>query len=438
MSAPLEPQPRARSTARAARARNRRAGAVAVPPPPPPPPPPPAREPEPPAPQVAARSRRGLFGVRRPNRKITFDNRSLLLWLLEGIGRLARRMVIVAKVLAALAVLAATVWLGRIVIHHVVASSRFALREIRVGPSAHLGREQIEALAGIGLGDPLLDLDTDQVAARLARHPWIAAARVQRQLPGTLVIEVTERRAAAVATLGALYLLDESGHAFKQATIEETEGLVVLTGLTREQYSGRRDASESAFREALALLNSYRQPGRGAARPDLSEIHVDPRSGFSLFLYDTGAEIRLGRDGIAEKLGRLDEILGALGPNGLAATRVIHLDGPAKDRIPIRLAEAEPADGVALNSAGDQKVRASAASGSKPPGGAASPRRPERPTGGAREGEHARAEGAQPPPSHVEKVKKSTAAHNPVIPGKRSVPAASVAPAASPADLETD
>jgi len=381
-----------------------------------------------------ARSRRGLFGVRRPNRKITFDNRSILLWLLEGIGKLARRMIFVGKVLAALVALAATVWLGRIVIQHVVASSRFALREIRVGPSAHLGREQIEALAGVGLGDPLLDLDTDAVAARLARHPWIAAARVQRQLPGALVIEVTERRAAAVATLGALYLLDESGHAFKQATIEETEGLVVLTGLTREQYSGRREASESAFREALALLNSYRQPGRGAARPDLSEIHVDPRSGFSLFLYDTGAEVRLGRDGIAEKLGRLDEILAALGPSGLAATRVIHLDGPAKDRIPIRLAEAEPTEGtgpvttVAASSLASDKgarvggARPSSSSGAKIVGKTA-----EKAAGGA-----------LPRAAGTEVVKKSTAARNPVIPGKRSVPAASVAPAASPADLETD
>jgi len=40
------------------------------------------------------------------------------------------------------------------------------------------------------------------------------------------------------------------------------------------------------------------------------------------------------------------------------------------------------------NSAGDTDVRASAASGSKHPGGAASLRRRRRPTGGAREGGH--------------------------------------------------
>jgi len=427
MSATVEPH--ARSTTRPPRGRKRGRAAAPVPPPPPPPPPP-ART-EPPAPPVVARPRRSLFGARRPNRKITFDNRSILLWLLEALGRLARRMVLVGKVLAAVAALGAAVWVGRLVIHHVVASSRFALREIRVGPSVHLGRDQVEALAGVGVGDPLLDLDTDAIAARLARHPWIAAARVQRQLPGSLVIEVTERRAAAVATLGALYLIDDSGHAFKQATIEETEGLVVLTGLTREQYSGRREASESAFREALALLNSYRQAGRDAARPDLSEIHVDPRNGFSLFLYDTGAEIRLGRDGIAEKLSRLDQILAALGPSGIAATRVIHLDGPAKDRIPIRLAETDPAEGTPAQkaapvSASDRGQKATQPAAPKHPAGAAPAQRP-------REASRplARAEGA-------ELVKKSTAAHNPVISGKRPVATAHVAPAASATDLDTD
>src|SRR6185369_7286083 len=98
------------------------------------------------------------------------------------------------------------------------------------------------------------------------------------------------------------------------------DGLVLLTGLSREQYAAFRAASEAAFREALSVLGAYRlgapaAPGRqgvagaGATRPALSEIRIDPRYGFSLFFYDGGGEAFLGRGDYADKLARLDQIL---------------------------------------------------------------------------------------------------------------------------------
>jgi len=317
---------------------------------------PPAAAPKP------ARARRGLFSFRRANRRITVENRSVLLWLSEAVAALARRLWIVVKGLAALAALAGAVYAGRLVVQHVVASPRFALAELRIGPTTHVDRAELVARAGVTLGDRLLALDTDAVAARLARHPWIVAARVRRELPATLVIDVTERHAAAVAVVGGLYLVDDAGHPFKRATLDEADGLIVLTGVSRDQYAGLRDASEAAFREALALYAAYQHPDSLAAarhgtasaasggnggparaagtsgRPALSEIHIDPRNGFSLFLYDGSGAIRLGRGDIADKLARVDEILADLGPTGLSALQVMHLDGPTSDRVPVRFA----------------------------------------------------------------------------------------------------
>ncbi|MDB4983566.1 MAG: hypothetical protein JWM82_4318, partial [Myxococcales bacterium] len=79
-----------------------------------------------------------------------------------------------------------------------------------------------------------------------------------------------------------------------------------------------------------------------AGRPPLSEIHVDPRAGFSLVLFDGGGEVLLGRGDWSGKLARLDAILGALGPRGPAALRTVHLDGPSRDRVAVRLAPLAP------------------------------------------------------------------------------------------------
>lgn len=301
---------------------------------------------EPAASAKAARARRGFLGFHRGNRRITVQNRSPVVWLGEALRALGKRLVVVAKIAAAVAALGGAAYGLRLAAGRVVASPRFALRELRVTPSVHLDREQLVALAGVNDGDPLLALDTDAVAARLAKHPWIASARVRRELPSTLVIEVTERRAAAVAVIGALYLIDEAGHAFKQATLDEAEGLIVLTGVSRPAYIGVREASEAVFREAIGLYAAYKHPDSltlarqsrsHVGRPALSEIHIDPRNGFSLFLLDGGGEIRLGLGDMSERLARLDEVLNELGPKGIAALRVMHLDGPASDRVPLRL-----------------------------------------------------------------------------------------------------
>ena len=274
---------------------------------------------------------RGWF-KRRRNRRVQFASPSVPVLVAGGMHWIGRKLLIVGKVLVVIGAVGLSVLAGRQVVRHVIASPRFAVQEIRVAATAHVTAEEIEEVAGVAIGDRLLTVDPDSVAAKLATHPWIAAARVRRELPSVLAIEVTERRAVASALMGALYLLDENGRPFKRATFEEADGLPVITGVTREQYAALRPASEAVFREALALMAAYDN------RPKLSEIHIDPRAGFSLVLLDGAGEIRLGRGDTEEKLVRLDKILAAAGPRGPAALATVYLDGALADRVTVRLA----------------------------------------------------------------------------------------------------
>ena len=275
-------------------------------------------------------ARRGWFSRRRRNRRAVVQRRSLLLVLWAALARLGRVAWVVGRVLgkaiAVLAVLAAAGWGGRWAVLTIVDSPRFQLKQIDIAPAQHARREELLALAGVTLGDKLLGIDTDAVAARLATHPWVAAAQVKRHLPSVLHVDLVERHAAAVVSLGGLYLVDDNGRPFKRARMDEADGLPVLTGIGREPYAKLPEASAAAFREALTVLDDYRaQPGR----PALSEISIDPRFGFALILLEGGAEIRLGRGEYSKKLARFDRILEAVDKEhlgGLSAVRVVNLD----------------------------------------------------------------------------------------------------------------
>ena len=100
------------------------------------------------------------------------------------------------------------------------------------------------------------------------------------------------------------------------------------------------DASEAVFREALAVVAAYRSR---PTRPALSEIAVDPRFGFSLFLLEGGAEVRLWRGEYNKKLASLDQIFEAVRTSGspdLRTLRIVHLDVAdlRAGRVPVRLA----------------------------------------------------------------------------------------------------
>jgi cell division protein FtsQ len=278
--------------------------------------------------------KRRLFR-RRNNRRVTVARPSLAALVHEPLRALGRRLATLGKALAVVAFVAASAQGGRLAVRHVIASPRFAVRDIQVGPTEHVSADEVAALAGVRLGDRLLAVDPDAVAARLTTHPWILSARVRRDLPSTLAIDVTERRAVATVLLGALYLVDDAGRPFKHATMAEADGLPVITGVTRDEYAAMRAASEAVFRQALALLSAYTQGH--PERPKLSEVHVDPRAGFSLILLEGSGEVRLGRGDFPAKLARLDRIFAALGPRGPAALSVVYLDGPVSDRIALRL-----------------------------------------------------------------------------------------------------
>ena len=103
---------------------------------------------------------------------------------------------------------------------------RVDLRGIR-----HMDRLTVYAIAfeQDSMAMPLVDLDA--VRARLMRHGWVQDARVSRRLPDTLVVDIVERRPAAVwQHQGRLRLIDGQGVVLEDVTAAPSADLPLLIG----------------------------------------------------------------------------------------------------------------------------------------------------------------------------------------------------------------
>ena len=153
--------------------------------------------------------------------------------------RRARPLIVVAAVSVLLAGLA-YVGLG---------TSLVGVSRIEIRGAGFVSASDIRAAAAVRAGEPLLGLDTGDVAQRVEGLVGVAHADVSRHLPSTVVIDVRLRTPVAAAPVGSSYrLVDASGVAFR--TVGSVPAGVMVVDLADP---GPHDPSTRA---ALAVLAS--------------------------------------------------------------------------------------------------------------------------------------------------------------------------------------
>jgi cell division protein FtsQ len=74
-------------------------------------------------------------------------------------------------------------------------------------------------------------VDIDNVRSRLLELSWVEDARVSRQLPDTLVVDIVERKPVAVLKKpGRLVLIDRSGIELEPVSAERAKGKLAISG----------------------------------------------------------------------------------------------------------------------------------------------------------------------------------------------------------------
>lgn len=166
---------------------------------------------------------------------------------------------------------------------------------------------------------PLVDIHG--LRQELLVLPWIKDARVSRQLPETLVIDIVEREPHAVLRKADhLVLIDAEGHELEPITAERAKGMLVVSG----PGSGKRVADLTKLMDAAPAL-----------KPRVREAEWIGNRRWNI-TFDTEQVLALP-EGESEASKALVKFATLDGTNRLLGGKVAAFDMRAGDRIYLRV-----------------------------------------------------------------------------------------------------
>ena len=112
------------------------------------------------------------------------------------------------------------------------ADAGFAVKRVEVRGVNHMNELKVYEMV-LGQRDRAMPaLDIEGLRAQLLQLSWVSDARVARQLPDTLVIDIVERSPRAVLRHkdGSLALIDATGHELEAINDPRAKGMLIVSG----------------------------------------------------------------------------------------------------------------------------------------------------------------------------------------------------------------
>ena len=181
----------------------------------------------------------------------------------------------------------------------------FTLREVKLIGAAYLTRDDVIKIGNIYIGEPLFQLETDEVTKRLQKDLRIEDVTVKRELPFTLEVAIKERRPLATVICDYGYLdLDRNGKVIDSYKTLKIMQIPMITGaLVKDLYIGD-DVTDEMVQKILYFLQNLNE----SSLNKISEIAI---TGADYVVAYTNTEkavqIRIGKLERLEEKARLTE-----------------------------------------------------------------------------------------------------------------------------------
>lgn len=207
----------------------------------------------------------------------------------------------------------------------VASEAGFEVKRVEVRGVKNLNELKVyeRALAERDRAMPVVDLE--RLRQQLLGLSWVKDARVSRQLPDTLVIDIVEREPHAVLRKADRFvLIDETGHELDTISRKNAQGKLIVSGLG----AGQHVVALSQLLEAAPAL-----------KPRVAEAEWIGNRRWNL-TFQTGQVLALP-EGDRESAGALVTFARLDGTNRLLGGKVTAFDMRAKDRVYLRVPEEE-------------------------------------------------------------------------------------------------
>lgn len=139
----------------------------------------------------------------------------------------------------------------------------FRVRQVEVRGTRWLAPDEVLEVSGVGETSSVFDSPDPWIAA-LEEHPMIQAVRIERRLPSTVRIIVTETQPVALVRASTLAPVDADGRVLPLAPEAARLDLPILMASVEVDGSGYVDARARAAVRALARLQ-HEEPTLAAA-----------------------------------------------------------------------------------------------------------------------------------------------------------------------------
>ena len=211
----------------------------------------------------------------------------------------------------------------------------------------HTARSDLIAAAGTDSRPLLIEYDTAAAARRIEELPWVRSARVEREWPDTVRIDVVERQAvAALPAERGWALVDVDGRIV--AVGADNRGLVSIGAPPASRRAGR--SVPSSLRPALVAAEALAVDDRARLRAHVTAVLVaGPADSVQLGLQlATGGNVQLGGPADLEaKLSAAATVLDTVSPASIDTLDVRVPNAPVlRRKAASKPAAAKPASGV--------------------------------------------------------------------------------------------
>jgi len=113
----------------------------------------------------------------------------------------------------------------------IAATAGMRVRDIVIEGRANTPEPLLRAALGVNKGDPIVGFSLEQARLRIERLTWVAHATVERHLPGTIVVVLTERRPFAIwQNQGKYVLVDRDGALVTDEEVAKFRDLPLIVG----------------------------------------------------------------------------------------------------------------------------------------------------------------------------------------------------------------